>query len=87
MDAHACCPMMDKECHSILKTLQESHSLLWGSHMWIHADHKSLIYHNIKSQHILNWVFIIEEFALNSYYKPTGINNILLERNSGKAGI
>jgi hypothetical protein len=34
-------PTIDKECLSILETLTEFRSLLWGSHIRIHNDHKA----------------------------------------------
>jgi transposase InsO family protein len=71
-------PTIDKECLSILETLQEFRSLLWGSHIRIHTDHKNLIYRNIKSQRILNWRMIIEEFAPEFHYKP-GVDNIVAD--------
>jgi hypothetical protein len=56
-------PTIDKEALSILETLQEFRPLLWGSKIRIYTDHKNLIYRNIKSQRILNWRMIIEEFT------------------------
>jgi hypothetical protein len=53
-------PTIDKEALSILETLTEFRSLLWGSLIRIYTDHKNLIYRNIKSQRILNWRMIIK---------------------------
>ena len=72
-------PTIDKEALSILETLTEFHSLLWGSAIRIFTDHMNLIYQNIKSQRILNWRMIIEEFAPKFHYKP-GVNNIVGNR-------
>jgi hypothetical protein len=68
-------PTIDKEALSILETLQEFCSLLWGSKIRIYTDHTNLIYRNINSQRILNWQMIIEEFTPGFFYKP-GLENI-----------
>jgi hypothetical protein len=57
---------------------KEFRSLLWGSYICIFMDHKNLIYQNIKSQCILNWRMIIEEFSPEVHYKP-GVENIVAD--------
>jgi hypothetical protein len=71
-------PTIDKEALSILETLQEFCSLLWGSAIRIYTDHKNLMYRNINSQCILNWRMIIEEFAPDFHYK-TGVDSIVAD--------
>jgi hypothetical protein len=59
-----------KELLSSLETLEECHSLLKGTKIQIHTDHKNLTFKNLQSERVCNWRTSIKEFSPNFIYKP-----------------
>lgn len=67
-------PIPDKEALSIVETLQEFRPILFGAQLTIKTDHKNLTQPNIKSQRLLNWRLLIEEYAPHIQYIPGSAN-------------
>ena len=53
----------EKELLSIVATLTEFRSLLYGAQITIHTDHHNLIYNNLNSQRVIRWWLYIEDFV------------------------
>jgi transposase InsO family protein len=56
-------PIPDKEALAIVEVLTTYRSLLLGSEICIKTDHMNLTRNDIKSQRLLNWRLLIEEYA------------------------
>ncbi len=56
-------PIPDKEVLSIVKVLTVFCLMLLGADITVKIDHMNLTRDDIQSQQLLNWRFLIEEFA------------------------
>ena len=66
---------IEKELLSVVETLQEFRTLLYGTDIIVHTDHKNLTGQNINTPRVLRWRLLIEDFAPAFEYIP-GPKNI-----------
>jgi RNase H-like domain found in reverse transcriptase len=52
-----------KELLSILEVLEYYRAFLWGRDILINTNHRNLTYGSAKSQRVLNWKLLVEDFA------------------------
>ena len=67
-------PIPDKEALAIVEVLTTFRSLLLGAEIQIKTDHMNLTRDDIKSQRLLNWRLLIEEYAPTVTYVPGNTN-------------
>jgi hypothetical protein len=48
--------------------------MLWGAHIWIYTDHQNLIHSKFRSQRVLSWCMLVENFKPEMFYKPGPLN-------------
>ncbi|MGH7974185.1 MAG: Ty3/Gypsy family RNase HI domain-containing protein, partial [bacterium] len=53
---------IEKELLSVVETLKEFKTILYGTDIAVHTDHKNLIHHKFTSDRVLRWRLLIEEF-------------------------
>ncbi|MDY6959586.1 MAG: ribonuclease H family protein, partial [Halobacteriota archaeon] len=58
----------ERELLSIVETLKEFRSILLGFPITIYTDHQNLIYNDLKTERVLRWRLIIEEFGPDIRY-------------------
>ena len=71
---------IEKELLSIVETFKEFHTILLGSRICVHTDHKNLTHWltDFTTQRILHWRLLLEEFNPTFLYKA-GPNNVLAD--------
>ena len=67
--------VLEKELLSIVETLLEYRSFLWGCQIIVFSDHRNLTFDNLRSQRALRWRLIAEDFNITIFHRP-GIANV-----------
>ena len=71
---------IEKKLLSIIKTFKEFCTILLGSVIWVHTNHKNLTHRlaEFTTQRVLRWCLLLEEFTPTFLYKARP-NNILAD--------
>ena len=48
---------------SIVETLKEFRTLLWGQKLIVHTDHKNIVYGNLSNDRLIRWRMLLEEYG------------------------
>ena len=69
---------MEKELLSIVETATHHRGILLGFEVRFYSDHKNLSFENFKSERVLRWRLILEEFKYTFVYTP-GKDNLVAD--------
>ena len=64
----------ERELLSIVETLKEFKTILFGQELIIHTDHENLTYKKFNSDRVMRWRLYIEEYSPELRFIP-GVNN------------
>ena len=67
--------VLEKELLSIVETLLEFRTFLWGCQIFVFSDHRNLTFDNLRSQRALRWRLIAEDFNITIIHRP-GVANV-----------
>jgi transposase InsO family protein len=76
LDAQTRYPPSDLEALSVTETFEEYRSMLYGADIVVRTDHKNLVQRNLKSQRLLHWRLLLEEFSPTFEYLPGPTNTV-----------
>ena len=68
----------EQELLSIVETLKEFRSLLWGQKLIVHTDHMNIIYGNLSNDRITRWRLLLEEYS-PTFVHIKGKDNIVAD--------
>jgi hypothetical protein len=77
LDAQTHYPPSNLEALSVTETFEEYRSMLYGADIVVHTDHKNLAQRDLKSQRLLHWHLLLEEFSPTFEYLPGPTNTIV----------
>ena len=69
---------MEKEFLSIVETLECFRGILLGFKILIHSDHKNLSFNTFKSERVLLWRLLMEEYDYSFIY-TSGKDNVIAD--------
>ena len=68
----------EQELLSIVETLKEFRTLLFGQRIVVHTDHKNILYGNLSNDRIIRWRCLLEEYG-PIYVYIKGKNNVVAD--------
>jgi hypothetical protein len=68
----------ERELLSIVETLKEFRNILLGHEIEVFTDHKNLIYDDLKTERVLRWRLLMEEYGVKITYIK-GVENIVAD--------
>lgn len=66
----------ERELLSIVETLKEFRSILYGQQLIIHTDHKNLVCKSLTSDRVMRWRLYIEEYSPELHYVKGEDNDV-----------
>jgi hypothetical protein len=72
------CTTGKQELLSIVETLKEFKSLLWGQDITIHTDHMNIVYGNLSNDRITRWRLLLEEYS-PKFVHIKGTDNVVAD--------
>ena len=68
----------EQELLSIVETVKEFRTLLWGQELIVHTDHKNIIYGNLSNDRITRWRLLLEEYS-PTFVHVRGVDNVVAD--------
>ena len=68
----------EQELLSIVETLKEFRTLLFGQKIVVHTDHKNILYGNLSNDRIIRWRCLLEEYG-PTYVYIKGEHNVMAD--------